>query len=103
MEENPAAQPEHQQYGMENQHFDPQPYDYEMDAADAYYHHGGYDDRNYGQYDNPEFFEPDNSEMYNHHHNLQYQQSYDDSYDQGYMQHHNYHHSYNPDDYWRPM
>ncbi|XP_050962999.1 LOW QUALITY PROTEIN: CD82 antigen [Labeo rohita] len=99
MEENPAAQPEHQQYGMENQHFDPQPYDYEMDAADAYYHHGGYDDRNYGQYDNPEFFEPDNSEMYNHHHNLQYQQSYDDSYDQGYMQHHNYHHSYNPDDY----
>ncbi|XP_016302982.1 CD82 antigen [Sinocyclocheilus anshuiensis] len=93
MEENPAAQPEPQQYSMENQQFDTQTYDPQMD--NGYYHHGGYVDGNYDQCNNPEFYEPDNRQMYNSHHNLQYQQSYNGSYDQGYMQHQ----SYNPDDY----
>ncbi|XP_073694643.1 CD82 antigen [Garra rufa] len=96
-EDNPAAQPEPQQYSMEIQQFDPQTYDPQMD--DGYYHHEGHDDRNYGQYNNPEFYEPDNNRMYNNHHNLQYQQSYNGSYDQGYKQNQNYNHSYNPDDY----
>ncbi len=94
VEENPAAQPEHQQHSMENQQFDPQTYDPQMD--NGYYHHGGHVDGNYDQYNNPEFYEPDNSQTYNSHHNLQHQQSYNGSNGQGYMQHQ----SYNPDDYW---
>lgn len=90
MEENPAAQPENQQHGVENQ---PQLIDPQMD--NGYYHHAGYVDGNYDQYNNPEFYEPDNSQMYNSHHNLQYQQSYNGSYGQGHMQPQ----SYNPDDY----
>lgn len=91
MEENPAAQPENQQHSMENQ---PQLINPQMDSG--YYHHGGYVDGNYGQYNNPEFCEPDNSQMYNSHHNLQYQQSYNGSYVQGHMQPQ----SSNPDEYW---
>ncbi|XP_016137120.1 CD82 antigen-like [Sinocyclocheilus grahami] len=93
MEENPAAQPEPQQYSMENQQFDTQTYDPQTD--NGYYHHGGYVAGNYDQCNNPEFYEPDNRQMYNSHHNLQYQQSCNGSYGQGYMQHQ----SYNPDDY----
>ncbi|KAK2892936.1 hypothetical protein Q8A67_012924 [Cirrhinus molitorella] len=97
MDNNPAEQPEHQQYSIENQQFDSETYDPHMD--NGYYHQVGYDDRNSGHYNNPEFYEPNNDQMYNHHHNLQYQQSYNGNYDQGYMQHHNYPQSYNPDDY----
>uniref|UniRef100_A0A9J7Y700 Si:ch73-139j3.4 n=1 Tax=Cyprinus carpio carpio TaxID=630221 RepID=A0A9J7Y700_CYPCA len=58
-EENPAAQPEHQEYSMENNQFDSQTYDPQMDSG--YYHHGGYVD---GNYDNPEFYpEQDNSQI----------------------------------------
>ncbi|XP_042605118.1 CD82 antigen-like isoform X3 [Cyprinus carpio] len=58
-EENPAAQPEHQEYSMENNQFDSQTYDPQMDSG--YYHHSGYVD---GNYDNPEFYpEQDNSQI----------------------------------------
>ncbi|XP_059360937.1 tetraspanin-19-like isoform X2 [Carassius carassius] len=49
-EENPAAQPEHQQYSMENHQFDSQTCDLQIDSG--YYHHSGYVD---GNYDDPEF------------------------------------------------
>uniref|UniRef100_A0A672RKE9 CD82 antigen-like n=1 Tax=Sinocyclocheilus grahami TaxID=75366 RepID=A0A672RKE9_SINGR len=79
MEENPAAQPEQQQYSMKNQQFDSQTYDPQMDSGN--YHHGGYVDGNYDQYINPEFYpEQDNSQMYNSQHNLHYQQGYNQGY-----------------------
>ncbi|XP_077091014.1 CD82 antigen [Siphateles boraxobius] len=94
MEENPAAEPEHQlQYSTENQ-FEIQTPNPQMDSGN--YPHRKYADENHDQCNNPVFYEQGNSQMYNTSpHNLQHQQSYNGSYDQGYMHHQNYHH----DDY----
>ncbi|XP_056101162.1 CD82 antigen [Rhinichthys klamathensis goyatoka] len=93
MEENPAAEPEHQQYSAENHQFEIQTPNPQMDS-------GKYADENNDQYNNPVFYEQGNSQMYNTRpHNLQHQQSYNGSYDQGYMHHQNNHQSYNHDDY----
>ncbi|XP_048011171.1 CD82 antigen [Megalobrama amblycephala] len=90
MEENPAANTEHQQYSAENHQFEIQTYNNpQMDSGN--YPHSRYADENYNQYNNPEL---DNSQMYNRPHVLQHQQSYSGSYDQGYIHHQNYHQSY---------
>ncbi|XP_051747211.1 CD82 antigen [Ctenopharyngodon idella] len=98
VEENPAANTEHQQYSTENHQFEIQTYNNpQMDSGN--YHHNRYADENYDQYNNPEFYKQDNSQMYNSPHVLQYQQSYNGSYDQGFIHHQNYHQRYNHDDY----
>jgi len=98
MEENPAAEPEHQPYSAENHQFEIQTPNPQMDSGD--YPHRTYADENNDQYNNPVFYEQGNSQMYNTRpHNLQHQQSYNGSYDQGYVHHQNYHQSYNHDDY----
>lgn len=100
MEENPAAEPDQEQYSLENQQIDHQTYNPQTD--DGYYQHVGYDGGdNDDQYNNPEFYQQDNSQMHNTPAVLQHQPSYSDSYDdQAYTQHQNYQQTYNPDDYW---
>ncbi|XDV24569.1 hypothetical protein PO909_028702 [Leuciscus waleckii] len=94
MEDNPAAEPEHQQYSTENHQLEIQTPNPQMNSGN--YPHRKYADENYDQYNNPVFYEQGNSQMYNTSpHNLQHQQSYNGSYDQGSMHHQNYHH----DDY----
>lgn len=97
MEDNPAAEPEHQQYSTENQQFEIQTPNPQTDRGN--YPHRKHADENYDQYNNPVFYEQGNSQMYNSPHNLQHQHSHNGSYDQGYMHHQNYHQSYNHDDY----
>ncbi|XP_056311083.1 tetraspanin-19 [Danio aesculapii] len=97
MEENPAAEPDQEQYSLENQQIDDQTYNPQTD--DGYYQHVGDDGGDYDdQYNNPEYFHQDDSQMHNTPAILQHQHSY--SYDdQAYTRHQNYQQTYSPDDY----